>query len=133
MRRKNKTDFDKLQDEWDKKLYDSGFRDIETRDDRLKTWSTKLFSYHQSDAWEAKRSYYQMAENFLGDYKFDTEREKTIWAYHAEGISCRDIAKIFKDAKVKGLSKSMVFAVIKKLKMKMYALYLSAKQEYHEQ
>lgn len=130
--KKPRTEFEKLQAVWDKKLKDSGFNDIETRDDRLKSWSTKLFFYHQADAWEAKRSYYQMAENFLTEYKFDTEREKTIWAYHAEGISCRDIAKIFKDAKIKGLSKSMVFAVIKKLKMKMYDMYMTPKKEYHE-
>jgi hypothetical protein len=130
--RRPKTDFDKLQAEWDEKLKESGFQDIESRDDRLKKWSTKLFSYYQSDAWEAKRTYYQMAENFLGDYKFETEREKTIWAYHSEGISCRNISKIFKDAGIKGLSKSMVFSVIKKLQKSMYAMYLTPQQEYHE-
>jgi hypothetical protein len=130
--KRTKTEFEKLQAFWDKKLRDSGFKDIESRDDRLHTWSTKLFSYHQSGAWEAKQAYYQMAENFLQEYKFDTNREKIIWEYHSTGISCRDIAKIFRKAKIKGLSKSMIFLVIKKLKMSMYAMYLSPKQEYHE-
>jgi hypothetical protein len=132
MSKKPKNEYEKVRDQWYAKLKAEGFQDIETTDDRLKTWSTKLFSYHQSDAWEAKQSYYQMAENFLNEYKFDTEREKTIWSYHSVGISCRDIAKTFRKAGIKGLSKSMIFLAIKKLKMSMYAMYLSPKQEYHE-
>lgn len=131
--RRQKNSYEKLRDEWYKKAADTGFKDIEdVNNDTLKTWSTKLFQNHHGESWEAKRAYYQMAENFLEDYKFDTELEKVVWTYHASGISYRDIAKILAKAGNKIKSKSPIYYIIKKLKNSMYAMYLMPKTEYRE-
>lgn len=129
---KKKSDLEKLQDKWYAKLKSKGFADIEDRQGRLKTWSTKLFSYYKSDAWEAKRKYYQMAENFLNEYKFNTHLEKAIWTYHVEGISCRNISKLLKKLRLATLSKTPVFDIIKRLRKSMFAMYLTPHEEYHE-
>ncbi len=85
---------------WYKKLEQSGFKDIEKDEHRLKQWSSKLNTDVVRRNWEAKNEYYSMARRFLNNYKFESNLEKNIWAYHAEGISARNISKLLKKVRI---------------------------------
>lgn len=130
----NKADFKKLKDKWYKKLEDSGFEDAESDEYNLKSWSSVFFLKNTLESWQAKATYYQMASNFLEEYKFDSNIEKAIWEYHANGISARNTSALLKKAKVKSIatSKSKISETVYKLKMKMYEMYMAKKPEYHE-
>ena len=134
MPKSKKDDFKKLKDKWYKKLKDSGFEDVEQDEERLKSWSSVFFIRHTVDEWQAKATYYQMATNFLEEYKFENEIERVIWSYHAHGMGVREIADTLRKAKIKsiGAKKSNIWLVIKKLKKSMYSMYLAKTPEYHE-
>lgn len=133
-----KLDYEKEKTKWYKKLEKSGFVDIELNEKRLKTWSSNQFEFPRlmtSDGgWKIKAEYYYMAAQFLNDYKFDTEIEKTIWTYHSEGLSVREISSILTKIKVKSIptQRTSIWKVIKRLKKSMYSMYLAPKTEYHE-
>lgn len=142
MSKSPKADFKKLKDEWYEKLkttkskeYPNGFQDIEKDEDTLKKYSFQsVFDNTKNKDWQAKATYYQMATNFLEDYKFSTTIEKLIWEYHANGISLRDISKLLTKAKVTSIfvNKDAIFAIVQKLKKSMYSMYLNQQDEYHE-
>lgn len=124
-----------LQKEWYKKLHDNGFRDIESDENHLKFYTSQFGAkfLKAEGVWEAKARYYQMAENFLGDYKFASEMERVIWEYHSNGISYRNIAKLIAKLRlVKKTNRTTIYQVIKRLKIKMYDMYVAENQEYHE-
>ncbi len=131
-----KTDFKALKAKWDKKLADSGFEDIETANGDLKrhtAYGSRGLGYHGQIGWDAKVSYYTMAEHFLNDYRFDTNMDKVIWEYHANGISVREIAQLLQDLKlVDTISRGTVHNILKKLTKSMYAMYVGQHDEYHE-
>lgn len=124
--------FKELQDKWYKKLEKSGFSDIEAGEDRLKSYSSVIFSYGNESSWRAKREYYQMAENFLTDYKFATTMEEIIWAYHANGISGHNIALLLGKAKIKKTNRTDVLIIIKRLRSSMYSMYVAQQREQSE-
>jgi len=111
-----------LQESWYKKLKKDGFEDIEQDEDNLKVWSSVFFLRNSPEQIQAKQAYYQMASNFLEDYKFKTRREEIIWTYHSEGISYRDISKLLKKVRIK-LSHTAVQNVVHKLQAAMYLMY----------
>lgn len=102
-------EFKALLSTWDKKLKESGFKDIEYRE------KDTLIRYHSIQFLEkgvsaldpislkAKESYYRSAEFFLNSHKFDNPLERKIWALHSEGKSMRYIAKLIKTSKDKTL------------------------------
>lgn len=123
-------------DIWYQKLSDSDFEDIEEDEYNLKfytaAWFKAQFKKH-GHSWQTKASYYQMASSFLEEYKFANSIEQTIWMYHSEGISYRDIAKLLNKLKEStAWNKVNVNHVVKKLKIKMFDLYMSASKNYHE-
>lgn len=135
MRKNNKkAEFQKLKTKWYGKLKKSGFEDIESDEDNLKVWSSIFYLRRSNISWEAKASYYQMASNFLEEYKFTSNIEKIIWEYHSNGIGVRDISKLLKKAKIKSVktARTSVWLIIKKLRSSMYQMYLAPKEEYHE-
>lgn len=97
-------------------------KNIEQDEDNLKVWSSVFFLRNSVEQIQAKQAYYQMASSFLEDHKFETRREEVIWAYHAEGISYRDISRLLKKVRVK-LSHTSVQTVIHKLQIAMYLMY----------
>lgn len=123
-----------LKDKWYKKLAKSGFEDIEDKDHNLKKFHKNFFSSVPKELRTAKASYYQMAENFLGDYRFTDNIEKVIWDYHSNGISVREISMLLKKAKVRSFipKKSAIWLIIKRLRSSMYSMYLRGDEEYHE-
>lgn len=124
MNQKPKT-YNQLRKEWYKKLKDSGFNDIERRDGEFKDSRgiptqlrvTKVF-------WEAKETYYYLAQHFLTEYKFESELEKTIWEYHLNGISYRNISKILEKVNIRA-DRQKIFKIVKKLKEIMLKKYLA--------
>jgi transposase-like protein len=137
MPKNKKPDYEKEKAKWYKKLENSGFVDIEQDEDNLKKWSsvfTAEVGKHSLELWKIKAEYFQMATNFLEEYKFDNNVEKVIWEYHANGLSIREIADLLKKARVKsvGVKKSNVSLIIKRLKNSMYAMYVAPTEEYHE-
>lgn len=117
----------KIQKEWYAKLKDQGFTDIERDENTLHSYST-VFTRQQNTVhnggWEFKEAYYRMAAHFLNDHEFKTLRERVIWEYHAEGISCRNISKLLKDAKLSSTCYVTIFKVMKRLRQEMLCLYM---------
>ena len=86
--------FQELQDFCYKKLEEDGFQDIETSEDHLEYWHSRLFQDQNTPGtFQAKEAYYQLAGQFLHDHTFDSPIEHTVWALHTEGLSNRKIAK----------------------------------------
>lgn len=116
-------EFEKLQKKWDKRLKDSGFDDIEQRNDgNLKTWSYKFQRYWSAEAFSAKEDYFRMASHFLYDHTFDSTTEKRIWAMHTEATSYRAIAIAMRRYRVK-VNKDSVNVIIKRLSKLMLERY----------
>lgn len=84
--------------EWDQKLRESGFIDIEDRDsprEMLKSWHSTLFIHRfDQERFSARQQYFELVTQFLHSYEFDSELEREIWFLHSEGKSLREIAKI---------------------------------------
>lgn len=110
-----KQNLQKLIKEWDRKLKESGFKDIEDRKtDMLKSWSgtvafnwevadkAKQFEYTQkygysSLTWkQSQEEYYRLAGQILHEAEFKSEQHRMIWEAHAEGLSQAEIAKKLK-------------------------------------
>ncbi len=125
-RSNSKTKFKALQKVWYDKLAKSGFEDIERDEENLKFPLINKFSESEKETylehWKAQRDYYYMATHFLNSYKFETKLEEIIWAYHAEGISVRDIAKLLNRVKKEKTNRTSVWQIIKKLEKTMKTL-----------
>lgn len=110
---------------WYKKLADSGFEDAEQDEEYLHQFSRVDTRY--CGPVEAKIEYYRLATHFLNDYKFSSRFEYTVWMYHSEGLSARNIAKtlnrIKKRYKKKNIERMMVWRTIKRLLTEMKKLY----------
>lgn len=122
-----KDNYQKLKAEWYAKLKKSGFEDIEGDEDNLKIWSSTYFAHKlrttHSGSWQAKASYYSMAERFLQEYKFESNLDYAVWEYHANGISVRDITATLKKANVK-TNRHYVWLIVRKLENEMKKAYL---------
>lgn len=126
-----------LKGKWYEKLKKVEFEDIERDEDTIKAYSSDTFRRrnvdNQAGGWQVKAEYYYMATQFLNEYKFNTKMEQIIWEYHAEGIGAEDIAKTLKSMDFKKYTnKIAVTNIIKRLKNKMFDMYMAPKKEYHE-
>lgn len=124
MSKSKKTELERLKEIWYKKLKDTGFDDIELSEQYSNRRSTS-----RSNDWidpllrQATEDYYTMAYHFLHSYEFESEIEKVIWEYHAEGLSIRNIVKILKDVKVE-TNRIKVWKTVNRLTTIMKGLYL---------
>jgi hypothetical protein len=121
----SKKNLKKLIAEWDKKLKESGFEDLEDRKTGFlkkcggdELWEPNSFNNFNS-AWsehektlsaiklsgkgystfvwkQSQAEYYRLASIMCHDGVFKTDKEKDIWVLHAEGLSYRQIAKELK-------------------------------------
>lgn len=116
-----------LQKVWYKKLKKSGFNDLEYDEDTLKQYSSsKIYRgrlngkdyVDQAVSNHATEAYYRLAGHFLHDYKFDSERERTIWFHHSEGKSFREIARALRTRHYKA-NKDSINVIIKRLAAEM--------------
>lgn len=122
-RKKPLTEFEALQKTWYDKLKANGFEDAESSERHLKFWNTGRLANHDHHVLDNAREYYILAEHFLNDHKFDSELQKVIWEYHANGMSARDIAKILNKVKATKTNRTSVWIIIKDLRAKMKFLY----------
>ena len=112
----------KLQKLWYKKLKDEGFEDIEKKDGHI--GRTKLNLTNRTfDQIEITQQYYSMARSFILDYSFESEVDKVIWEYHAEGISVRMTSDLLKSVGIIK-KKSTINNVVRKLEKLMKEKYL---------
>lgn len=92
-----------LRDQWYAKLKQSGFKDIEdvnSQRESLKIWDSKCFARDYNKFYfRCRYRYFKMCEWFLEFYNFDSDRDKSIWAYHSQGLYVREIAHIINSNK----------------------------------
>lgn len=133
---KVKSDFNSLKAKWYKKLAKEGFKDIERDEDTLKSYSgTRRGDVNGTVAdWQAKAQYFQMATNFLNDYRFESEFDRTVWMYHSEGLSKYEISAIFRKLhkNKRGYGRTTIHDLIMKLRKSMFTMYLLPVGVYHE-
>jgi hypothetical protein len=121
-----KAELDKLTEIWYKKLKNSGFEDAEKNEIYLHrdARSSRIFQANKSqEYYDSVLEYYIMAEHFLNEFKFENEHEATIWAYHSQGVSIRDMVKTFKKAGIKNVSRTGIWRVLNKLTLEMRMMY----------
>lgn len=123
--RHKKSDYEKLRDKWYKKLKKAGFEDIEQDEYNLKKWSSLPALKTPATVWYAKVEYYNLADRFLHEHKFESELEKIIWEYHANAVSTRNIAKLLKKVRVTDMCYVTVWRIINKLKQIMLRMYVN--------
>lgn len=123
------SEYDKLRALWYEKLKEEGFKDIESMDGKIKVWSSSVSRKNPPDIWQAKAAYYRMATSFLHDYTFENAVEKTIWEYHAFGISIRDIVATLNATKVIKTNRDAVWIITKRLENAMKNMYMSDSQD----
>ncbi len=90
-------EFKKLEAEWNKKLKDSGFEDIESSREEyrnIRTFHSNYFhSKYTAEQIEETLNYYSTCMHFYWRYtKFRSKTEKEIWFLHSQGHSRRKIA-----------------------------------------
>lgn len=114
-----------LQAEWNQKLQDSGFEDIETADGRLKMWSARWNTPKYRKTLQARQEYTYLANQLLNNYPFDSELDRVIWGYHVDAIGVRDIADILNKLGIYNkTNRNSVHNVIKRYRAIMFRLYL---------
>jgi hypothetical protein len=105
-----------LQAEWNRKLAESGFKDIEYRDRSefgvLK--SNPIVRPTQAE----DEFYWVLVGRFLHRHTFESERDRLVWEWHAQGATCRAIAAAI------GSSRCTVNRTIQRLTEIMLALPL---------
>ncbi len=97
--------FKALEREWNEKLKDDGFRDIEKLSNEAyrlpeklpKAWHNCRFQKIPKLKIRSTQEYYSRARDLLWTYEFKNETQKKIWELHCEGMSKREIAKEIKD------------------------------------
>lgn len=134
-----KAEYEELRNKWYKKLskvkddvYPDGFTDIESYENILKVYSSDYFNSRratrsavtQNGGWQAKATYYSMAERYLQEYPFETRKEQIIWEYHTNAISIRDIVRLLRKVRIQ-MKRTAIFEVIKTHKKKMFELFMA--------
>jgi hypothetical protein len=106
-----------LQVDWYKKLKESGFKDIESKDLKyLKQWDSHYFKIRNTaESFQIKSEYFYMASQFLNSHIFTNEIEKNIWALHCEGLGFRQISNKIKLLD-KTFNKDKINQIVKRLK-----------------
>ncbi len=122
-----------LKREWDKKLKDDNFKDVESFDPRsnetrLKEWDSFYFQTHSDpELFHLKQEYYYRAHQFLNAHTFKCQRDKDIWRLHSEGTGVRGIARHFVDEGQKS-NKDFVAAIVNSLKAEMKGFFTECKE-----
>lgn len=107
--------FKALFQEWNAKLKDSGFEDIEdfTLEEPWPVfWDNFHFSRMDPDVFKARQLYYEKARALLHTYKFFKPEHKQIWAMYSEGSTIRQIAEVMNKKKYK---KSTIFNIVREI------------------
>jgi hypothetical protein len=91
-------EFKKLNHQWNKKLKQKGFHDIEDEKQRFVDHGTledlKQRKNFKPGIFELNLEYYLWANSQLHTNKFKDEKHKVIWENHANGLSCAEISEL---------------------------------------
>lgn len=114
-----------LQELWYKKLEDAGFRDVETPAGYFKQESISGILDVSS-----KMRYFQLAGQFLYEYKFKSKFERIVWVKHASGLSFREMTTELKAEGFKTANKDGINAIVKRLSKEMLARFNNEEDMY---
>lgn len=116
----NTKEFEALHKEWQKKLEDSGFVDVEQADGHLKQYHASLFRRKKTKTFNStKKEYYRIAGQFLHMHRFKNQLEHDIWSAHCVGKSFREIGE------VKNISEQKVRRTVERIRKIMYITVIS--------
>ncbi len=124
----NTKKFRSLKTKWYKKLLKSGFNDIETSNEYLKIPSKEVLRESRISSKQSKEDYYYLADQFLNEYNFKSDLEKTIWEYHCNGLGSPAISDTLRKARITKMDRSTIGTIIVELREKMKAKYLKASE-----
>jgi len=120
-----KPELKSLQDEWYKKLEESGFHDIESPSGLLRS---RTVPHNMETKTEIEQDaifeYYSMCTAFLWNHKFEKPLDRIIWEYYSNGLTCVEIADTLNKTGLYKTSKSAVHRVTQKLEQQMKDKYL---------
>ena len=92
--------FKQLLAEWNQKLYESGFRDVEDEKfgERILKKSGSARRYEKLDiiTREAKFEYFRRLQTLVHETHFDNEFERQVMALYAQGVSQAMIKRVMK-------------------------------------
>lgn len=110
---------------WYKKLAASGFDDIEYPNGMMRRTVPESIDNNSKSVVliESILDYYTMATHFLNEHKFETELDRVIWAYHAEGLGVRSISTVLKKARVCRLERTAIWTIVNRLEVIMKSTY----------
>jgi len=124
--KQQKTKLEEETDFWYKKLKESGFEDIESRNGDIRSCvPRKHRGYAQLLDQMAITEYYEGCREFLNTYQFDSELEKVIWEYHTEGLGAETITKILHKINATKYKRTSIENILYNLVRKMKARYVS--------
>jgi hypothetical protein len=110
--------FRDLHKAWMKKLKVDGFTDIEdtsSQNEYLKVWDSMYFlNKAEHESYDNTQTYYQVAEELLNTHQFDSDIEKQVWSYHADGLAVREIESMLYNKNNK-LNKDKINTIIQRL------------------
>lgn len=82
----------KLQNEWDKKLKESGFRDIEPPSEKNGFLHKQILNLHTADI-----THFRACRDYLNSGKFESERDRYLFELYSDGLSYREIEKALRE------------------------------------
>lgn len=108
--------FKQINQEWQKKLKQSGFEDIENKD-RDRPLINPIWRNKKIKDFEAIQEHFIQATHFLIEGKFESDIEKKIWKAYTDGLSVRKIIPLVQK------SKTTVQYYIDKVRKRMKRFY----------
>lgn len=125
-----KEKFEALKKFWYDKLAKQGFKDIEPSEFTLTSWHSQLKQKYSVEEFQAKQTYYNMANNFLSEHEFKSILDKVIWEYWCNGIPVRDISEQFGKVKIERIKKSTIWNIVRRLEKEMFNFYEADQTKY---
>lgn len=103
-------EFKKINEEWQMKLTESGFDDLEKQDKHF----IQPQSFYPASKTKKSPEYYQLMQLIADTHAFNRTVDKVIMQLHADGKSLRQIASSLREMNETPLKKSAIQDVIKK-------------------
>ena len=107
-------EFQKLKAEWDQKLEESKFVDIEKNDTETMI-QPEVFNQFKR-RYNGSANYSDLCQAILRSYQFKKPWHKTIFELHAEGKSCREIENWFETNLDRKVDHSTVGRIVERIK-----------------
>lgn len=106
-------EFQRLLREWEEKLRDSGFVDIETHQSKVYMDLVQRVSFSRQRTKEAVEHYYSWARQVSHTTYIQNHRFNRIWFLHAQGLSPAKIGQLT------GFERSSVYKTIQRIKIEL--------------